>query len=64
MHTSCGSKAHKNILPLDLQELAGLDVEANISYDIKRGNCGGNVCDLEVVGKMLSNVMFHIHKSL
>lgn len=64
MHTSCGRKAHKNNLPLDLQELARLDVKSNISHYIKRGNCDGNGCDLEVVGKMLSNVMFHIHNSL
>lgn len=64
VHTTCGSKAQENILPFDLQELAGLDAEANICHYIKRGNCDGNGCDLEVVGKMLSNVMFHIHSSL
>jgi len=64
MHTSCGSKAYKNALPLDLQGLARLDVESDISHDIKRENCGGNGCDLKAVGKMLSNVMFHIHNSL
>lgn len=64
MSTSCGHKAHRNILPLDLQELTRSDVESNISHYIKKENCGKNSCDLAVVGKMLSNVMFHIHNSL